>query len=42
VNRVLEVIDDIRNDDKKDIRDYAKETADLYGIRFTMEATDDG
>ena len=42
VNRVLEVIDDIRSDDKKDIRDYAKETADLYGIRFTMEAADDG
>lgn len=41
VNRVLEIIDDIRNDDTKDIRDYAKETADLYGISFTMEATDD-
>lgn len=41
VNRVLEVIDDIRSDDNKDIRDYAKETADLYGIRFTMEAADD-
>lgn len=39
--RVLEVIDDIRNDERKDIRDYAKETADLYGVRFTMEATDD-
>lgn len=41
VNRVLEVIDDIRSDDKKDIRDYAKETADLYGISFTMEETND-
>lgn len=42
VNRVPEVIDDIRSDDNKDIRDYAKETADLYGISFTMEAADDG
>lgn len=41
VNRVLEIIDDIRSDDTKDIRDYAKETTDLYGISFTMEATDD-
>lgn len=42
IERVLEVIDDIRHDERKDIRDYAKETAELYGIRFNMtEAEDD-
>jgi len=37
MNRVVEVIDDIRSDDTKDIRDYAKETEDMYGIAFRMK-----
>jgi hypothetical protein len=34
---VIEEINAIRRDDTKDIRDYAKEVEDLYGVRFSMK-----